>query len=130
GTAGRGAAMRQASLAMERLMDTVARELALDRAEVRRRNLIPADRMPYPLPLKERSGAPIEYDSGDYPACQAEVLAAAAWDDFPRRQARARGEGRYLGIGLAHALKGTGRGPFESGLGRGAPTGRVSGVTG
>jgi len=126
----RGAGYPQASFAMERLMDTVARGLGLDRAEVRRRNLIPADRMPYPLPLKERSGAPIEYDSGDYPACQAEVLAAAAWVDFPRRQAQARGEARYLGIGLAHALKGTGRGPFESGLVRVSPTGRVSVFTG
>jgi aerobic carbon-monoxide dehydrogenase large subunit len=126
----RGAGYPQASFAMERLMDAVARELKLDRAELRRRNLIPADRMPYRLPLKERSGAGIEYDSGDYPACQAEVLEAAAWDDFPRRQAEARAEGRYVGIGLAHALKGTGRGPFESGIVRVSPTGRVSVYTG
>jgi carbon-monoxide dehydrogenase large subunit len=126
----RGAGYPQASFAMERLMDTVARELRLDRAEVRRRNLIPADRMPYQLPLKERSGAPIEYDSGDYPACQAEVLKAAAWDDFPRRRAQARAQGRHVGIGLAHALKGTGRGPFESGVVRVSPTGRVSVYTG
>jgi len=126
----RGAGYPQASFAMERLMDAVARELELDRAEVRRRNLIPADRMPYRLPLKERSGAGVEYDSGDYPACQAEVLDAARWDDFPRRQAQARAEGRYIGIGLAHALKGTGRGPFESGLVRVAPSGRVSVFTG
>ena len=126
----RGAGYPQASFAMERLMDTVARELELDRAELRRRNMIPADRMPYQLPLKERSGAGIEYDSGDYPACQAEVLKAAAWDDFSRRQAQARAQGRHIGIGLAHALKGTGRGPFESGLVRVSPTGRVSVFTG
>jgi len=47
----RGAGYPQASFAMERLMDTVARGLGLDRAELRRRNLIPADRMPYALPL-------------------------------------------------------------------------------
>jgi aerobic carbon-monoxide dehydrogenase large subunit len=126
----RGAGYPQASFAMERLMDTVACELKLDRAELRRRNLIPADHMPYRLPLKERSGAPIEYDSGDYPACQAEVLEAAAWEDFPRRQAQARAQGRHIGIGLAHALKGTGRGPFESGIVRVSPTGRVSVYTG
>ena len=126
----RGAGYPQASFAMERLMDLVARELRLERAELRRRNMIPADRMPYQLPLKERSGAPIEYDSGDYPACQAEVLKVAAWDDFPRRQAQARQEGRHIGIGVAHALKGTGRGPFESGLVRVSPTGRVSVFTG
>jgi len=126
----RGAGYPQASFAMERLMDGVARALRLDRAEVRRRNLIPADRMPYRLPLKERSGAGIEYDSGDYPACQAQVLAAAQWDAFPQRQATARQQGRYIGIGLAHALKGTGRGPFESGLVRVAPSGRVTVATG
>jgi carbon-monoxide dehydrogenase large subunit len=126
----RGAGYPQASFAMERLMDAVARELKLDRAEVRRRNLIPADRMPYKLPLKERSGAVVEYDSGDYPACQTKVTQAAQWDDFPRRQAQARQEGRYIGIGLAHAVKGTGRGPFESGLVRVAPSGRVTVATG
>ena len=126
----RGAGYPQASFAMERLLDAVAREVKLDRAEVRRRNLIPADKMPYSLPLKERSGAPIEYDSGDYPACQAEVLEAAGWDDFPQRQRAARAQGRHIGIGLAHALKGTGRGPFESGIVRIAPSGRVSVFTG
>ncbi|HEY1542198.1 MAG TPA: xanthine dehydrogenase family protein molybdopterin-binding subunit [Xanthobacteraceae bacterium] len=126
----RGAGYPQASFAMERLLDTVAREVGIDRAELRRRNLIPADKMPYALPLKERSGAAILYDSGDYPACQAEVLKAAAWDDFPQRQRAALVEGRYIGIGLAHALKGTGRGPFESGIVRIAPSGRVSVFTG
>jgi carbon-monoxide dehydrogenase large subunit len=126
----RGAGYPQAAFAMERLMDRLARELALDRAEVRRRNLIPPEKMPYTKPLKARSGASMQYDSGDYPACHAEVLAAAGWDDFPRRQAAARAEGRYLGIGIAHGIKGTGRGPFESGLVRVSNTGRVSVFTG
>src|SRR5262249_53430510 len=122
----RGAGYPQASFAMERLLDAVAREIGIERAELRRRNLIPADKMPYALPLKERSGATILYDSGDYPACQAQVLEAAAWDDFPQRQRAARAQGRHIGIGIAHALKGTGRGPFESGIVRIAPSGRVS----
>jgi aerobic carbon-monoxide dehydrogenase large subunit len=126
----RGAGYPQAAFAMERLLDRLARELGLDRAEIRRRNLIPPDKMPYKKPLKARSGAGIEYDSGDYPACQAEVLAAAGWDDFPRRQRAARAQGRHIGIGLAHGLKGTGRGPFESGVVRVAPSGRVSVFTG
>ena len=126
----RGAGYPQASFAMERLLDAVAREIGIERAELRRRNLIPADKMPYSLPLKERSGAAILYDSGDYPACQAEVLEAAGWDDFPQRQQEARAQGRHIGIGLAHALKGTGRGPFESGIVRVAPSGRVSVFTG
>ncbi|HKF99342.1 MAG TPA: xanthine dehydrogenase family protein molybdopterin-binding subunit [Xanthobacteraceae bacterium] len=126
----RGAGYPQAAFAMERMLDRVAHGLDLDRAEVRRRNLIPPGKMPYVKPLKARSGAVMQYDSGDYPACQAELLAAAGWDDFPRRQAHARAQGRYLGIGLSHGIKGTGRGPFESGLVRVSPTGQVMVFTG
>jgi carbon-monoxide dehydrogenase large subunit len=126
----RGAGYPQAAFALERLMDRVARELSIDRAELRRINLIPADKMPYEKPLKARSGAGIEYDSGDYPAVQETVLQAIGWRDFPARQAAARAQGRYLGIGLANAVKGTGRGPFESGTVRISPSGRVSVFTG
>jgi len=126
----RGAGYPQAAFAMERLMDRIARELRLERAEVRRRNLIPKEKMPYTKPLKARSGAGMQYDSGDYPACQARALAAAGWDDFARRQAAARAQRRYLGIGLAHGIKGTGRGPFESGRVTVSNTGRVSVFTG
>jgi carbon-monoxide dehydrogenase large subunit len=115
---------------MERLLDLVAREMKLDRAEVRRRNLIPAEKMPYQKPIKARSGVTIQYDSGDYPACQADLLKAAGWDDFPNRQAQARAEGRYIGIGLSHGVKGSGRGPFESGLVRVSRTGRITVFTG
>ena len=83
----RGAGYPQAAFAMERLMDRLARALDLDRAELRRRNLIPAEKMPYLKPLKARSGEQVQYDSGDYPGCQAEILKVTAWDDFPRRQA-------------------------------------------
>ncbi len=126
----RGAGYPQAAFAMERLLDLVARELKLDRAEVRRRNLIPTEKMPYLKPIKARSGVTIQYDSGDYPACQAEALKASGWDEFPARQAEARKRGCYLGIGLAHGVKGTGRGPFESGLVRISRTGRVTIFTG
>jgi aerobic carbon-monoxide dehydrogenase large subunit len=126
----RGAGYPQAAFAIERLLDLVAREMQLDRSEVRRRNLIPPEKMPYRKPLKARSGAAVEYDSGDYPACQAEAMQAAGWDAFPQRQAEARKHGRYLGIGLAHGVKGTGRGPFESGLVRISQTGRITVFTG
>jgi carbon-monoxide dehydrogenase large subunit len=126
----RGAGYPQAAFAMERLLDLVSREMKLDRAEVRRRNLIPASKMPYRKPLKARSGAAMEYDSGDYPSCQVETLKAIGWDDFKQRQAAARNEGRHVGIGLAHGVKGSGRGPFESGLVRISRTGRVTVFTG
>ncbi len=126
----RGAGYPQAAFAMERLLDKAAHEVGIARDEIRRRNLIPADKMPYESPLKARSGAPILYDSGDYPGTQAQVMERADWGDFPRRQSEARKGGRYLGIGLAHGLKGTGRGPFEMGLVRVSGAGRVSVLTG
>ena len=126
----RGAGYPQAAFAMERLLDRLAHELKVDRAELRRRNLIPAEKMPYLKPLKTRAGEQVQYDSGDYPACQAEILKAMGWDDFPRRQAAARAQGRYLGMGLAHGVKGTGRGPFEFGGVRVSPTGGITVSTG
>ena len=126
----RGAGYPQAAFAMERLLDRLAQALRLDRAELRRRNLIPAEKMPYLKPLKSRAGEMVQYDSGDYPGCQAEIAGAAQWQDFPRRQAVARAEGRYIGIGLAHGMKGTGRGPFEFGSVRVSPTGEITVSTG
>jgi carbon-monoxide dehydrogenase large subunit len=126
----RGAGYPQAAFAMERMLDRLAQALRLDRAELRRRNLIPAEKMPYLKPLKSRAGEQVQYDSGDYPGCQAEIVRAAQWQDFPRRQAAARAQGRYIGIGLAHGMKGTGRGPFEFGNVRVSPTGQITISTG
>jgi carbon-monoxide dehydrogenase large subunit len=126
----RGAGYPQAAFVMERLMDALARKLGLDRAELRRRNLIPAEKMPYTKPLKTRAGETVQYDSGDYPGCQADILRLAGWADFPRRQAEARAQGRYLGMGIAHGVKGTGRGPFEFGSVRVSPTGQIVVSTG
>ena len=127
----RGAGYPQASFAMERLLDLVSREMKLDRAEVRRRNLIPPQKMPYQKPIKARSGVTIQYDSGDYPACQAEVLdGRSAGTVSARGRQAARKAGRHLGIGLSHGVKGTGRGPFESGLVRISRTGKITVFTG
>ncbi|HEX3484113.1 MAG TPA: xanthine dehydrogenase family protein molybdopterin-binding subunit [Micropepsaceae bacterium] len=109
----RGAGQPQGCFAMERLVDRVARELKLDRAEVRRRNLIAAEKMPYSKPLKSRGGMAVVLDSGDYPRVQAMVLEQIGWAGFAARQMSARREGRFIGMGLANFVKGTGRGPFE-----------------
>ena len=122
----RGAGYPEGTFTIERLMDRVARELKLDRAEVRRRNLVPAEKMPYEKPLKNRAGAPLILDSGDYLACQEKVLNAIDYSGFALRQGEARRKDRYIGLGLAHGVKGTGRGPFESGTVRISPSGRVS----
>ena len=121
----RGAGQPQGAFVMERLLDRVARELRLDRAEVRRRNLIATERMPCVRPLKARGGRAVVLDSGDYLKCQEDALARAGWAEFPARQRAARAQGRHLGIGLANFVKGTGRGPFEPVTVRIAASGRV-----
>jgi len=126
----RGAGQPQGVFAMERLLDLVARKLEIDRAEVRRRNLVAADEMPYVTPLKTRGGMRVILDSGDYPRCQAETLKLAGWDGFRVRQLAARAEGRYIGIGLANYVEGTGRGPYEQVSVRIQPSGRVHVYTG
>jgi carbon-monoxide dehydrogenase large subunit len=121
----RGAGQPQGVFVMERLLDRVAAALALDRAELRRRNLIAPERMPCEKPLVARGGQKVVLDSGDYPKCQAMALAAAQWAEFPARQRQARAAGRFIGIGLANFVKGTGRGPFESAVVRIGPSGVV-----
>jgi carbon-monoxide dehydrogenase large subunit len=81
--------------------------------------------MPYAKGLVTRGGIPVTLDSGDYPACQADALARIGWDGFRDRQAKARAEGRYIGIGLANYVEATGRGPFESVAVRVAPSGII-----
>jgi aerobic carbon-monoxide dehydrogenase large subunit len=126
----RGAGYPEAAFAMERLLDTVARALKLDRAEVRRRNLVPAEKMPYVTPLKTRAGSPVAYDSGDFPRCLDMAMAAIDYAGFAARQHAARNAGRYCGIGIGNGVKGTGRGPFESGIVRIGRSGRISVYTG
>ncbi|MEP6783374.1 MAG: xanthine dehydrogenase family protein molybdopterin-binding subunit [Acidobacteriota bacterium] len=126
----RGAGYPQGTFAIERLLDLVAEKLGLDRGEVRRRNLIPSERMPYPTGLVSRAGVRVVYDSGDYATCQRIALDAADYAGFPARQAALRQQGRLIGIGIAHGVKCTGRGPFESGTVRVSTSGRISVYTG
>ncbi|MBB43637.1 MAG: dehydrogenase [Rhodospirillaceae bacterium] len=126
----RGAGHPQGVFVMERLLDRAASELGIDRAEIRRRNLIPGDKMPYEKPLKTRGGMPVLLDSGNYPKCQHLAEEAADWAGFPSRQEEARKEGRYLGIGISNFVKGTGRGPFEQVTVRIGPSGKVHVYTG
>ena len=121
----RGAGQPQAVFVMERLLDRAAEKLGIDRAEIRRRNLVPADRIPYKTPLKTRGGMQVVLDSGDYPRCQAAALEMAQWSDFRARQEAARAKGRYIGMGLANYVEGTGRGPFEPVSVRVAENGRI-----
>jgi carbon-monoxide dehydrogenase large subunit len=115
---------------MERLLDRVADKLGISREEVRLRNMIQPSQMPYATPIKQRDGSTMTYDSGDYPECQQRALEAGGWADFPARQAAARKQGRYLGLGLANYVEATGRGPFESATLRIGASGKVVVTTG
>ena len=126
----RGAGRPQAVFAMERMLDRAARELDLDRAELRRRNFIQPEQMPYKVGLIFRDGKPVVYDSGDYPRCQEEALTLAAYEGFRQRQADALDEGRFVGIGVANYVEGTGLGPFEGVTVRVLPSGKVAVATG
>lgn len=126
----RGAGYQQGTFVMERMLDWIAAKLGIDRIEIRRRNLISAARMPYRVGLANRAGKPVIYDSGDYEECQDQALLAADYAGFPARQAAARKDGRLLGIGCAHGIKCTGRGPFESATVRVSATGQVTVYTG
>jgi carbon-monoxide dehydrogenase large subunit len=126
----RGAGQPQGIFVMERLLDLAASALKIDRADIRRRNLVPAEAMPFKKGFVTRGGIPIVLDSGDYPACQADAVEKAGWADFPARQRAARAEGRYIGIGLANYVEGTGRGPFEQVGVRLASTGLIHVATG
>ncbi|MEP9375378.1 xanthine dehydrogenase family protein molybdopterin-binding subunit [Aquabacter sp. CN5-332] len=126
----RGAGRPQGTFIMERMLDRLAGRLGLDRAEIRRRNLIGPAQMPYDTGLKTRDGGAMIYDSGDYVACQARALEIAGWAGFEERRAAARREGRWLGIGLSNYVEGSGRGPFESAAVRIGPSGKVVVTTG
>ena len=122
----RGAGRPEAVQAMERSIDLIAQQLGLEPAEVRLRNMIRADEMPYSVGIPYRDGEPILYDSGDYPAAAQKALdALGGIEAFRRRQRAARQEGRHLGLGLGCYTEGTGVGPFEGATVRIETTGKI-----
>jgi carbon-monoxide dehydrogenase large subunit len=121
----RGAGRPQGVLVMERMMDRMAASLGLDPAEVRARNLIPADAFPYPVGLWFRDGAPLTYDSGNYPELLRRALEHADYAQARRQQAALRAQGRHRGIGVAICVEGVGLGPFEGAVLRLDGRGRV-----
>jgi len=126
----RGAGRPQAVFVMERMMDLAARELQLDPAEIRQRNFIQPEEMPYPMGLVYRDGAQVTYDSGDYPACLRKAQDLIGYDQFRREQSRARFEGRYIGVGIGAYVEGTGLGPYEGAIVQIESSGKVLVTTG
>jgi carbon-monoxide dehydrogenase large subunit len=102
------------------LVDRIARQLKIDPAELRRRNLIRPDQMPFISP----TGA--NYDSGDYAGCLDAALARLDYEKLRREQKEARAQGRYLGVGLSCYVEHAGYSADNSTLGR--STGRRFGA--
>jgi carbon-monoxide dehydrogenase large subunit len=129
----RGAGRPEATFVLERIVDVAASEMGLDRAEIRRRNMIPREAYPYKTPVM------MEYDSGDPIGCLDKALAAADWKGFPARKAAAAKRGKLRGIGLCTYIEACGLAPsriatqlgargglFESAAVRVHPTGHVT----
>ena len=89
----RGAGRPQAAYVMEKVMDRIAREIDMDPAEVRRRNFIQKDEYPYAVGILYRDNNPLEYDSGNYPACLEKALEMIGYEDFRKSQMESRKAG-------------------------------------
>src|SRR5882672_664671 len=109
----RGAGRPEASYAIERVIDIAARRLGIDRAELRRRNLIPAAAMPF------KTGFVYTYDSGEFEKNMDEALAMADWAGFEARRAAARTRGKLRGVGIANVIEIAG-GPADRPMEEGA----------
>jgi carbon-monoxide dehydrogenase large subunit len=133
----RGAGRPEACYLVERMMDLAADELGIDPAEIRRRNFIPADSFPHTVVTGSM------YDSGNYEDNLNKALEQFGYARWREEQAKARQQGRYLGIGLicyieacgsapsqAFGQMGAGAGGWESSIVRVHPTGKVTVFTG
>jgi carbon-monoxide dehydrogenase large subunit len=103
----RGAGRPEACFVLERLADEAARALGLDRAEIRRRNLVPASAMPYRTPIGPT------YDCGDFPRVLARALAAADYAGFEARREASAAYGLLRGIGIACFVESSGVAPSK-----------------
>src|SRR6202171_4965378 len=126
----RGAGRQHGVFVMERLLGFAAHELNIDPAEIRRRNLIPPDAFPYNNEIIYQDFEVLEYDSGNYEPVLDMALEAIGYKTFRSAQARARAEGRHLGVGVACYVEGTGIGPYEGAKVQVQSNGKVSVATG
>jgi carbon-monoxide dehydrogenase large subunit len=127
----RGAGRQHGVFVMERLLDIAARELNIDRIEIRRRNLIPPDAFPYDNEIIYQDFAPLSYDSGNYGPILDKALDMIGYDRFvAEEQSRLRAQGRHVGIGVVCYVEGTGIGPYEGAKVQVQSNGKVSIATG
>ena len=111
----RGAGAPQAAVVMERLLDEAARVLGMDRAEIRRRNLIRPEELPLDRGATGFANAyHVIYDEADYPRCLEAGLRLAEYENFERDRATAAAQGKLRGIGIAMYVEITAVGPYET----------------
>ena len=104
----RGAGIPESAYVVERLVDKAGRETGLGAVEIRRRNVIQAEQMPYTTPMD------IVYDTGDFEKNMDDCLSFADWFGFAQRRALAHERGKLRGIGLALYVESTVGDPNES----------------
>ncbi len=109
----RGAGRPEAVFVMERCIDRIAGELGLDPAEVRFRNFVPPEEIPYDAGVLYRDGMPVRYDNGDFPATLRKALEACRYDHVRAMQKEAPRDNRCVGVGIGCYTEGTGVGSFE-----------------
>jgi CO/xanthine dehydrogenase Mo-binding subunit len=127
----RGAGRQHGVFVIERLLDIAARELGLDRNEIRRRNFIPPDEFPYENEIIYQDFSKLTYDSGDYAPVLEKALDMIGYEEFINEtQPKLRAEGRQVGIGVVTYVEGTGIGPYEGARVQVEATGKVSVATG
>src|SRR5947209_14887071 len=120
----RGAGRPEAAYVLETLVDLAARKLNLDRAELRRRNTIPADAMPYKTALV------YTYDCGDFGKNLEDCLVKADYAGFPARRDDAQRRGMLAGIGVSSTVEASNAGLIEHAEIRFDPTGSVTVLVG
>ncbi len=126
----RGAGHPQAAFCMERMMDIIARDLGVDRAEFRRRNMLTSEELPSDRGTEIVLAGKVIYDSGDYPRCLDMALELMDYQGFREEQKAARADGRYLGMGICAYVEETAIGPYEAATVRVDPAGKVTVLTG
>jgi aerobic carbon-monoxide dehydrogenase large subunit len=126
----RGAGRPETVFAMDRIVDCLARELRMDPAEIRRRNYIRPDELPYDFGMPYRDGNPLVYDTGDFPEALEKALEAADYKQFRAEQVALRARGIHRGIGISGYVEGTAIGPYEGATVKLDLAGRVLVATG
>jgi len=127
----RGAGRPHGIFVIERMMDVAARELGIDRAEFRRRNLIPPEAFPYHQEIIDQAFIELVYDSGNYLPVLEKALDMIGYYKFiTEEQPRLRAEGRHVGLGIVTFVETTGVGPYEGARVTVETDGKVSVVTG